>query len=67
MKGELKKLLGDFPKRIAEYESNPEKIKEDEQKRLQNQEATQKAREEKGKEKEAIFLEQKQKEKQMKE
>ena len=30
MKVELKKLLSDFPKRIAEYESNPEKIKQDE-------------------------------------
>ncbi|KAL4473219.1 hypothetical protein ABPG72_015600 [Tetrahymena utriculariae] len=67
MKEELKKLLKDFTQQLAEYESNPEKLKQDEQKRLQNQEATQKAREEKGKEKEKIFHEQKAKEQEMKE
>lgn len=40
MKEELKKFLKDFPKYIAEHESNPDKLKEDEQKRLKNQEAT---------------------------
>lgn len=48
MKEELKKLLKDFTKALADNESNPDKLKQDEQKRLQNQEATQKAREEKG-------------------
>ncbi|EGR33359.1 hypothetical protein IMG5_055010 [Ichthyophthirius multifiliis] len=66
LKGELTKVLKDLPKKIAQYENDPEKIKQNELLRQQNLQATQKARQEKGQEKELIFLEQRQKEMEMK-
>lgn len=67
MKEELKPKVKDLSQLLAEYEANPEKIKQDEQKRLENIEATKKARLEKGLEKEAIYQEEKKREQERKE
>lgn len=66
-KGKIIEVFRHLEEELVKQESDPLKLEEDRKKREEIQLATQKAREEKGAEKERLLMEQKEKERRLKE